>query len=275
MKKILTVTVLVMALVMLIACTKIQTSDSGDVSAVVSGQAGTDAPETEFETDTDTRNEPEAPDTTTSETGAPPEEDEPEADVEMPDDFRARSLEELVTDLDGTDGTLPFITLDCSGADAINEDIAGRFGYLTGEEYCNLHYECFKGFNGRILSVLVVENYDYEFTSYMPYNLDLVSGSWISGEDLLELIGVSRDDMEAAELGVMGGEFEYEFGSALESIGQELYDEQLARTVAPENAVFDRVWLGYNGQLMFVAKIYGFAGAEFYEYPMAAGYAFP
>lgn len=216
-----------------------------------------------------------------SDTDAVPQISEPaqtepaEEDTALPADPITLTVEALVADKDGTDGALPYITFESDGAAAINEDIDGRFGYLIGEDYCWPHYECFKGMDDRILSVLVVVRYDGDFISYTPYNLDLASGAWIDGRELLTLAGVSEEEMVEAELFALAGEFENEFLDAIEYIGQELYDEQYARTTSADNADLDRVWLGDGGQLMFAAKIYGFAGAEFYEYPIGAGYSYP
>lgn len=211
------------------------------------------------------------------ETPAPEDEPEPEPEDEIEDaprDILTLSVDELVAPKDGTDGALPVILLDCAGADAINDDIDGRFGYLVGAADCHLSYEAHKGQDGRILSVLIATRYDYEWTSYMPYVLDLANGTWLDGNELLALLAVSPESLKDAECDIMRSEFEYEYGSLRETAG-EFYDEQLERTSSPENAELDRVWLGDMGQLMFVARIYSLAGAEFYEYPMSAGYSFP
>ena len=106
-------------------------------------------------------------------------------------------------------------------------------------------------------------------------NTAYLDGRQISGRELLGMLGVSENDLRDAELGLMGTEYESQFGSGREFVGEEVYNEQYEKTVAPENAEIDRVWIGDGGLLMFVAKIYSLAGADFYEYPMAAGYMFP
>lgn len=199
----------------------------------------------------------------------------PEDDGEMPADPMALSAEELVIDREGTDGKLPYLTPECKGAAQINEDIEGRFGYLVGEEYAVLEYQAWKGAEGRILSVIVAQHDDSDWTMYKPYCLDLATGDWIGGEELLRILNVDEDELISAELGIMGAEFEYEFGSARDVMGEAFYQELYEKTVSPENAETSRVWLGDLGQLMFVARIYSVAGAEFYEYPMSAGYMFP
>ena len=189
-----------------------------------------------------------------------------------PDETEAGGLVANISDV--PNGRLPLILADCKDTQEINEDIIGRFGYLIGTEYCLLNYEAYVGADGRILSVLVVTQYDGDSCFYTPYSLDLSTGAWLTGGELLDILGMDRDTLADAELDLMGTEFEFEFGSAIDDALRAVYDEQFGRTVAPENAELDRVWLGDGGQLMFVARIYSLAGAEFYEYPMAAGYTF-
>ena len=188
------------------------------------------------------------------------------------DDLISLDIASLVGALEGSDGMLPFILPDCPAAGEINEDIEGRFGYLIGEEFCYMSYECYKGLNGRILSVIITQRFDDDFTSRTPYNIDLASGTWISGEELLDILGISEEELTEAELSIMAVEFENAYGAAY---GEEFYEAQLARTVAPENAELDRLWLGDLGALMFTARLYSMAGADYYEYPLAAGYSFP
>jgi len=192
-----------------------------------------------------------------------PEEDNPV-------DFSSLSVAECVTDADGAEGQLPRIVLDCPGADYINEDIEGTFRYLVGADYCTLYYDVSK--NGPILSILIAQLYDGNASYYTPYRLDLSTGEAIGGAELLAYLGLNSDDLAAAELQIMGDEFEYQYGP--ESMGElaDIYAEQYEMTVSPNNAELNRLWLDSEGELNFVAKIYSLAGAEFYEYPMGTGY---
>jgi len=187
-----------------------------------------------------------------------------------PVDFTALSVSECITDADGAAGQLPRIVLDCPGADYINDDIEGTFRYLVGADYCTLYYDVSK--NGPILSILIAQLYDGNASYYTPYRLDLSTGEAIGGAELLAYLGLNSDDLAAAELQIMGDEFEYQYGP--ESMGElaDIYAEQYEMTVSPNNAELNRLWLDSEGELNFVAKIYSLAGAEFYEYPMGTGY---
>ena len=200
------------------------------------------------------------------------DEPEPQEAHEAQDtDFTALSLEECVTDADGAAGQLPRIVLACPGADSINEDIEGTFRYLVDADYCTLYYTASK--NGRVLSVMIAQLFDGDSSYYTPYLLDLSTGERMSGRDLLDRMGLSAEDVSAAELAIMGQEFEYQYGA--ESLGEnaDFYEEQYERTVSEDNAELSRLWLGDGGELNFVARIFSMAGAEFYEYPMGTGYA--
>lgn len=192
---------------------------------------------------------------------------------ELPDaDLAALSLEELVTDAEGTDGQLPRITANCAGAAYINDDIEGSFRHLLDEEYCSVYYDAAK--NGRILSIVVAENYDGDSSYYTPYNLDLTTGQYLTGAELLSLLNADAAVIGDTEIAIMAEEFEHMFGTEPGEDMADFYQEQYERTISPDNAELDRVWLGYGGELYFTARIYSLAGAEFYEYPMSTGLYF-
>jgi hypothetical protein len=192
----------------------------------------------------------------------------PEETVE-PVDFTTLAPEACVEEQDG----LPYIMLACDGADAINSTIESNFSYLVNDDTCDLHYECYKG-AGRILSILIVQQYDGDARYYTPFNLDLQTGQWIDGQELLSLLGLSQSELAQAELSAMGNEFEYEFGAMQNGEQGEFYQQQYSRTVSDDNVDMNRLWFGAGGQLNFVAKLYPMAGAEYYEYPMSTGYYF-
>ena len=224
---------------------------------------------------TDDDSGPEEEDYPSSQTDAGPVEPDIVPEEPSDTDFTALSASECVADIeDVPNGRLPRITISCAGASDINDDIDGRFGYLIGEDYCRLNYEAYKAAEGRYLSVLVVQEYDNDCRYYTPYVLDVVTGEQISGGTLLAQLNVSPADLAAEELEIMEREFEYAYASA-SSDDDGFYEEQRARTASEDNADTERIWLGDGGQLMFVAKIYSLAGAEFYEYPMSSGYSYP
>ena len=270
MKKFIVIVVFCLCLCLLVGC-GIQ-----EVLQDIAGQlaASTASPADVQADGNDTVSEPEldAEPVSASDVGG---QEEPAAAPQLPEeeqdvDFTALSVSECVADADGAPGQLPVIILECPGAASINEDIEGTFRYLVGDDYCTLYYTASK--NGPILSVMIAQLYDGDASYYTPYLLDLSTGERIGGRGLLGVMDLSEDDVSAAELRIMGEEFEYQYGP--ESLGEnaDFYQEQLERTTAGDNAELNRLWLDDEGELNFVARIYSLAGAEFYEYPMGTGY---
>lgn len=182
-------------------------------------------------------------------------------------DMTSLSADQCVEDRDG----LPHIVLDCDGARSINEDVEEMFRYLVGSDSCTIYYEYYKN-AGRILSVMVAQTYTAGNDAYFtPFNLDLATGRRLSGSELLSLLGAGATALADAELQLMGQEFEYEYGMYKEGETAGLYDEQYQRTISTDNADTERIWLGSDGRLNFVAKIFALEGTEYHEYPMDSG----
>lgn len=286
MKKIIPALALALCLLVLSACSVTGTlgdiadqlhsannAESSDDTLVIDGNAASDS-----DADIDAmpeENESDYADEDASVSDLPDDGDEPEdLPIEtVPDaDLSAMSLEELVVAAEGTDGCLPHITADCDGAAYINDDIDGSFRYLLDEEYASVYYDANK--NDRILSILMAANYDGGSAYYTPYNLDLMTGQYLTGSELLSLINIDADTVRNAELAVMGEEFEHMFGTEPMEDMAEFYQEQRDNTISEANVELERLWLGYGGELYFTARIYSLAGAEFYEYPMSTGLFF-
>lgn len=278
MKKLISALTLTLCLLMLSACKATDTlsdiasqlheaNDAAqtDTSPVLDGDTASDSDAEEV-----SEPEPDAPASATDSVEEVPAELPIE---ELPDaDLAALSLEELVTDAEGTDGQLPRITANCAGAAYINDDIEGSFRHLLDEEYCSVYYDAAK--NGRILSIVIAENYDGDCSYYTPYNLDLTTGQYLTGAELLSLLNADAAVIGDTEIAIMAEEFEHMFGTEPSEDMADFYQEQYERTISPDNAELDRVWLGYGGELYFTARIYSLAGAEFYEYPMSTGLYF-
>lgn len=185
-------------------------------------------------------------------------------------DWTALSADECVEDAWPTEGVIPRIVLDCEGADEINGQIEERFVPLADDPMCQgLSYECSRGV-ARVLSVLMVERGPNDTVYYTPFNLDLETGQALSGQELLSLLGVDAARLINLEQAVMGEEFTHQFGTAEGQTDPDFFNEQYERTTAPENTETERIWLSDDGQLYFVGRIYGMAGAECYEYPMSS-----
>ncbi len=193
---------------------------------------------------------------------------EPDADT----DFTALSLEEIVTDAMEEPEVLPRIALDCPGAQAINGDIAARFSRDASDPEYNVYYEASR--TGDVVSILLVDRTPMnDVVLYGVYNLDLATGLALTGQELLEQLDLTEEYVAAAEVEAMGSlftEMYFQYGEQMGDFYQQMYD----RTTDPENADTGRVWIGPDGQLRFIGRIYALAGAEYYEYPISLGLYF-
>lgn len=187
-------------------------------------------------------------------------------------DFTALTADQCVADAIADPRVLPRITVDCPGAEAINQAIQDAFYQVSEDPMWELHYEYAKG-AGRVLSVVMVKKAN-DWSEYTPYNLDLATGKALSGAELLDLLDVDKTELAQLEQAILGEEFTHQFGDMQEQTEQDFYDGQYARTTSADNAELEKLWFSGSGQLLFAGRVYGLAGAEYYEYPLSTGLAF-
>ncbi len=187
-------------------------------------------------------------------------------------DFTALTADQCVADDLADPGVLPRITLDCPGADEINQIIQDEFRPVSEDPMCQLYYEYAKG-AGRVLSVVMVKKID-DWLEFTPFDLDLATGERLSGAALLELLDVDATELAQLEQSVMAEEFVHQFGTAQGQTDEEFYNGQYQRTTSPDNVELNKLWFAADGQLLFAGRIYGLAGAEYYEYPLSTGLVF-
>lgn len=185
-------------------------------------------------------------------------------------DWTALSAAECVEDAWSEPGVVPRITIDCAGAAEINAALEEQFFPVADDPMCEgLSYECYKG-AGRVLSLVMIQRGPNDTVFYTPFNLDLATGQALSGSELLALLGADPVQLANLEQAVMGEEFTHLYGTAEGQTDPEFFSQQYARTTSPENTDTERIWLGDQGQLYFVGRVYAMAGAESYEYPMGS-----
>ncbi len=262
---------LAICFVLTAACAQPDAAEDPTAAPEDAGTAGEETGEPVSDTDTVL---PEAPIGTDRPEEAASDTDAPADASPAPEtDFTALTAEECVTDAAERPDVLPRIVLDCPGAQAINGAILAEFGQYADDAEYDMHYEVTKS-GGNILSILIVNRTPMnDVVLYGAYNLDLATGLALSGEELLDQLGVDRDYLVQLETAMMGETFTYLYGQTRD-MDPEFYDGLYARTTDPSNAETDRVWLGPDGQLEFIGRIYGVAGAEYYEYPLALGLYF-
>ena len=192
---------------------------------------------------------------------------------ETPDtDFTALALEDIVTDAVEEPGVLPRIALDCPGAQAINGDVTAQFSQDAADPEYTVYYEASR--TGDVVSILLVDRTPMnDVILYGVYNLALTTGLALTGEELLEQLDLTEEyvaGLECEKMGKLYTELYFQLAEQMGDFYQQMYDQ----TVAPDNADTGRVWIGPDGQLRSIGRIYALAGAEYYEYPISLGLYF-
>lgn len=205
--------------------------------------------------------------------GVGPEEEASGAPEPLPD-FTHLTVDECIEDLWPGEQVLPRIALVCPGAEEINAAIDSGFSDIAEDPIWNLRYEAAKGFGGRVLSVVMIQGGDNDWTGYTPYNLDLLTGQALSGPELLALVGQDEAELKNLESALLGEEFTHQFGDGQGVADQTFFQSQYERTTSLDNTQVDRLWFSADGTLLFTGRIYGMAGAEYYEYPISTGLVF-
>lgn len=169
-------------------------------------------------------------------------------------------------------GVIAHIKLDCPGAAAINAAIDEAFVDLAEDPMFDVHYECAIAGN-RILSILMVEQMN-DSLFHTGYNLDMATGQAVTGPEILALLGQDEAAVKTRELETLGEEFTHQFGFVKDQTDPDFYDQQYARTTAIGNADTENLWFSTDGQLYFPGRLYGMAGAEYYEIALPTGVFF-
>ncbi len=240
-------------------------TDADAAAELVSTEADTDAESEDTAEQTAQDDAPAAVDTTED----AEEIEQIGAEEELAAWLSSLPVEECVKDAWPEAGVLPHITIDCTGAEEINAAIDEMYMDYADDPMCVVSYQCF--LNDYVLSILMTLDYQTDYKEYTTYNLNLITGEAMTGADLLEIFSAEAQDMENRDRGLMGEEFTYAYSEHRELLGAELYDEQYARTIAEDNTDLENLWIGGDGQLYFIGRIYSLAGADYYYYQLGTG----
>ena len=121
------------------------------------------------------------------------------------------------------------------------------------------------GVKGDLLSVMVaVNNADYEWVTYTPYNISMETGDWVSYEVLLAAYGLDEAgfrDLARSTLEKVVSDYTPEM---IEMIGEDFYEYIVTSTLSEENLDLVMPYIGTNGNLCMAACVYSAAGASYY-----------
>ena len=168
--------------------------------------------------------------------------------------------------------TLPRITIDCPGAELINQQIQDTFFSVAEDPLWELDYQCAKG-AGHILSI-VMKKHANDWMEHTVYHLDMATGQALSTAELLAMLEVDTDELANLEQAILGEEFTHQYGGPEIQQDKEFYEQQYDRTTSPDNVELEKIWFGGDGQLYFAGRIYPLAGPEYSEYQLPTGLVF-
>ena len=173
---------------------------------------------------------------------------------------------------------VPKINRDEAGIQAVNADIWakyyedelwGEYGALTALEqgYSSEPYSISYQWavNGDLLSLVVASHFDADYNSYVIYNVSLSVGRRITDGELLDVLGISREDFAAQAGQVLADTFEEQCSFFPED---EFKAEQRAANNSAANAQAVKPYLDENGQLCVIGTVYALAGAGQYDQPL-------
>lgn len=156
----------------------------------------------------------------------------------------------------------------------IYEKAAKAIDEANGEygPVCYIDYECW--LNNDVLSVVFSEcslSGDYQ---YYVYNINIVTGEQVNDSEILGRVGMTIDEYnagldkahrEGTRVGwFIAGDTPLE-KYIIEREEQDLLNEQLKKTLSPENMQQAQIFIGYDNELWLANKIYSNGGADYYE----------
>ena len=175
---------------------------------------------------------------------------------------------------------IPKINIDSSYVSDINKELNDKLissakkiiesnepGALLEVDY--KYYE-----NGDILSVVVWEKYEGGVSNYYVYNINKKTGQKVTSEELLKTKNLDKVLFENKLSNALGIEFKNSFGEYYNWIQTQsgsaedtknFYNKQYNLTIYSDNCKLEnqKIYLGDNGKIFVVGKIYNLAGGEY------------
>ncbi len=159
----------------------------------------------------------------------------------------------------------------------INSEMYNLYG--VGSDYANRSSNSYPGngdvsytwgLNGNILSICIEYNaYDYYYTTFAVYNVDISSGARLSKKDVLAYAGYSDSDFRALVKTRLAESYDQMYSANLEQFKNDSYwmgqyTQNRNKTLSSDNvsSVCDTVFLDNQGRLCVIANRYAIAGAE-------------
>lgn len=169
---------------------------------------------------------------------------------------------------------IPQINLPGESIENINAEIYNEL-YTTLERYVinnedNAYRSCEEisyrwMVDGDILSLVILSYAAAEYgpgSEYMVYNISISSGTVLTDEELISLIGLSESDFYEIARTVLSDSAHDTYRG---NVGfEDFFYEQLEKTTSDENIEEAYPYLDENGELCMIAKAYSLVDADYY-----------
>lgn len=175
-----------------------------------------------------------------------------------------RAMPEAVFDRGSGDYHVPELTLNSIDANEINQDISSIYESIQNDSHYNSSkYITFLTDDG-IMSIVFVENGDWDDDVYHVYVINLNNGSRLTNEQIAEAAGVS-DIREAATTGLEGF-LDYFMPNWRSLMGTDDYRSGLLEETFSEERLNDDMMIGLTdeSEMFFVSYVASQGGADYY-----------
>ncbi len=116
--------------------------------------------------------------------------------------------------------------------------------------------------NGQLISILAEVDTDWGFDSYYTINYDASTYSELTRAQLLQRYGLTEESFPAEASAVVDRYFQQTYSNIARD---EFYQDRYDHSTALENFRSDcQLYVNELGQLCMIAKLYSFAGADYY-----------
>ena len=175
-----------------------------------------------------------------------------------------RAMPEAVFDRGSGDYHVPELTLNSIDANEINQDISSIYESIQNDSHYNSSkYIPFLTDDG-IMSIVFVENGDWDDDIYHVYVININNGSRLTNEQIAEAAGVS-DITEAATTGLENF-LDFFMPNWRSLMGTDDYRSQLLEDTFSEERLNDDMMIGLtdDSEMFFVSYVASQGGADYY-----------
>jgi hypothetical protein len=136
------------------------------------------------------------------------------------------------------------------------EAMAGQYSLIVSGVDYTIHL------NGELISIVAVVKTDWGFDNYYVYRFDAASRTIIDRSALLSRFGMTEEDFLALAAGTVEAYFQQNYSNVPRD---DFWADRYEKSTARENFTNDcQLYVDDDGKLCMIARLYSFAGADYY-----------